>query len=264
MEKIRKTKLGFTLAEVLITLGIIGIVAALTIPSLMANYQKTQYVTGLKKAYAEITEALKLMANDHGCADNLECVGLFKDGSTAGVNEALGNEFKKYFKLAKDCGTTYNAADESTKCLTDSFSNNYDGSSSGKGGGRADLNSEDAGNYNFITADGFAISLRSDTCENDLVPAETNLNLNKVCGDITIDVNGFKGPNNAGRDLFVFWITNGKSPILYPEGGSEAKTLGSGWSWVDDTGAPDSCIPTNLAGWTCAGRIIEQGWQMLY
>ena len=41
---------GFTLAEVLITLGIIGVVAALTLPSLITNYQKKQIVAQLKKA----------------------------------------------------------------------------------------------------------------------------------------------------------------------------------------------------------------------
>ena len=46
-----KTKFGFTLAEVLITLGIIGVVAALTLPSLVTNYQKQVTVNKLKKFY---------------------------------------------------------------------------------------------------------------------------------------------------------------------------------------------------------------------
>ena len=44
-----KIKLAFTLAEVLITLGIIGIVAAMTIPTLLAKYQEKQTVTKLKQ-----------------------------------------------------------------------------------------------------------------------------------------------------------------------------------------------------------------------
>ena len=51
-------KKGFTLAEVLITLGIIGVVAALTMPTLMSNYRKHQTVTQLKKAYSEISQAI--------------------------------------------------------------------------------------------------------------------------------------------------------------------------------------------------------------
>ena len=55
---------GFTLAEVLITLGIIGVVAAITIPGLIqknqANKLKSQYL----KAYSEIAQSIKLMKND--------------------------------------------------------------------------------------------------------------------------------------------------------------------------------------------------------
>ncbi len=44
-------KKAFTLAEVLITLGVIGVVAAMTMPSLVANYQKKVWVNQLKKLY---------------------------------------------------------------------------------------------------------------------------------------------------------------------------------------------------------------------
>ena len=53
-------KRGFTLAEVLITLGIIGVVAAMTIPTLISNVSRKQHLTAFKKKYAEITEAVKL------------------------------------------------------------------------------------------------------------------------------------------------------------------------------------------------------------
>ena len=48
---------GFTLAEVLITLAIIGIVAALTIPSLASGYQKRVLTSQLQKTYSEISQA---------------------------------------------------------------------------------------------------------------------------------------------------------------------------------------------------------------
>ena len=52
-------KKGFTLAEVLITLAIIGIVAALTIPSVISNYQQQEFKTGLKKAVSVLNEAIQ-------------------------------------------------------------------------------------------------------------------------------------------------------------------------------------------------------------
>ena len=49
---------GFTLAEVLITLGIIGVVAALTMPALIGNYQKKEITTRLKKTYSIVQQAI--------------------------------------------------------------------------------------------------------------------------------------------------------------------------------------------------------------
>ena len=59
-------RLGFTLAEVLITLGIIGIVAAMTMPALIANYQKKVTVVKLKKEYSELNSVLKQSVADYG------------------------------------------------------------------------------------------------------------------------------------------------------------------------------------------------------
>ena len=59
-------KAGFTLAEVLITLGIIGVVAAMTIPTLITNVQKTRTATELKKAFAEISVAVRLAESEYG------------------------------------------------------------------------------------------------------------------------------------------------------------------------------------------------------
>jgi len=246
-----KKKKAFTLAEVLITLAIIGIVAAITIPTLMANYQKVQYVAELKKAYAEMTEALKLMANDSGCPDNLVCTGLFDDNVDS---LSFGNECKKYFKLSKDCGV-YNSSDERTKCFSDSVSDNYDGSDP-YGYGRYNLNN--GYRYNFITADGFAISLTNykSNCENHWSVAES-----KACATVNIDVNGFKGPNNVGRDIFKFIITTQNGPTLYPAGGSDDGHEGR---WINSGNKIVACYDKNTLGWECAGRIMEEGWQMNY
>lgn len=55
-----KIKSGFTLAEVLITLAIIGVVATLTLPSLMTNSKEQQYIAAVKKGINTITEAVSL------------------------------------------------------------------------------------------------------------------------------------------------------------------------------------------------------------
>ena len=59
-------KKAFTLAEVLITLGIIGVVAAMTMPTLIANHQKEVVATSLRKAYAELNLALQMSISKYG------------------------------------------------------------------------------------------------------------------------------------------------------------------------------------------------------
>ncbi|MDR1167314.1 MAG: prepilin-type N-terminal cleavage/methylation domain-containing protein [Heliobacteriaceae bacterium] len=63
-----KAKEAFTLAEVLITLGIIGIIASLTMPALIANHQKIETVTKLKKFYTNINQAVRLSEAENGPA----------------------------------------------------------------------------------------------------------------------------------------------------------------------------------------------------
>ncbi|MBP3923664.1 type II secretion system protein [bacterium] len=64
-----RVKHAFTLAEVLITLGIIGIVAAMTLPSLVQKYKEKQRVTQLKKAYSVLNQAFLMAVNDYGTPD---------------------------------------------------------------------------------------------------------------------------------------------------------------------------------------------------
>lgn len=236
-----KNRAGFTLAEVLITLGIIGVVAALTIPTLINNYQKTQYVTQLKKSYAQFNQVLKQMAADNGCIGNLKCTGFFDSGTD---NDSLGDEIVKYIKVVKNCRSE-------TGCVANNVSSAYDGSDA-----RADW--DDGGGYSFISADGtsYTIYNASNDCGTGSTRNVTN-DLAQYCGDLVIDVNGpTKGPNNEGRDIFTFYIANGNGPIIYPSGGVDEV-----WWWNGNT---KYCADDDKTGQSCTGRIIEEGWQMNY
>lgn len=245
---------AFTLAEVLITLGIIGVVAALTIPTLVNNYQKTQYVTGLQKAYTEWNQALIQIAEDKGCVGDLECTGLFDVDST---QESFGNELVKYFKVAKNCESS-DGGPTIAGCFADPIGSGYDGSAQGSG-------MDDSSYYRFITADGMAFWIRDWNTYNSNCVENYSLNktynLTQVCGEIYIDVNGLKGPNNTGRDIFYFLITNGKGPLLYPVGGADDSAH---TRWRDDSGNLQTCYPNNPDGMACAARVIEEGWKMNY
>lgn len=87
-------KRAFTLAEVLITLGIIGVVAALTIPTLMSNHRANVTMQKLKKFYSSMSQAQLMAINDYGEVQNWD----FVENGGESNNAIVLNWFNKYFK----------------------------------------------------------------------------------------------------------------------------------------------------------------------
>ena len=100
---------AFTLAEVLVTLGIIGVVSAMTVPTLMQNYQRQSYVTQLHKVYNELTQAFLQFKNDRNA------IWLSEAGHVR--HQDMMPFMKQYFKVVQDCGKT------STPCFASSYKN---------------------------------------------------------------------------------------------------------------------------------------------
>ena len=97
-----KLKFGnaFTLAEVLITLGIIGVVAALTMPSLIQNHKKHVVETRLKKFYSVMNQAVLMAKNDYGDFENWDYWTTDKkdeDGKYILQQDAMRHSIEKYF-----------------------------------------------------------------------------------------------------------------------------------------------------------------------
>ena len=101
MKKKQTHQRAFTLAEVLITIGIIGVVAALTIPTLVNNYQTRSWNISSSNFEAKFGEALKIM-NTQQSLSNL------------GTTERFVNELQKHMKVAKVCNN-----EELTLCFPD-------------------------------------------------------------------------------------------------------------------------------------------------
>ena len=99
----KKTMTGFTLAEVLITLGIIGVVAALTIPALIANHKKTAVETRLKKFYSVMNQAITQSELENGDKStwNID-MSVDKDNNDVSDNLEWYNKYlAKYLKTTK-------------------------------------------------------------------------------------------------------------------------------------------------------------------
>lgn len=93
------SKNGFTLAEVLITLGIIGVVAALTVPTLVQSYKERTTVAKLKEAFSIISQAQKLAIAENGQPANWN----WPEASGKEAHAALANMIKPYLKISVDC-----------------------------------------------------------------------------------------------------------------------------------------------------------------
>ncbi|MFA7657921.1 MAG: type II secretion system protein [Candidatus Gastranaerophilaceae bacterium] len=230
-------KKAFTLAEVLVTLTIIGVLAALTLPVLIANSQKAVYVAGARKAYSLWNQALIQMAADGGCIGDLSC---FFDSADL---KTMGDKIVKYFNVAKNCDTT------TSGCFSDTVARNFDGSDMAGG-------YDGTGYYRFITADGMSVILATPS----LGCSGSGGYLTKMCMlYFYIDVNGLKKPNAFGRDIFRFAIDNDNGPALYPLGGAKYVP------WKINKACDDGYNGgTDKHGYYCIGRIIDEGWQMNY
>ena len=112
---IKQKRVAFTLAEVLITLGIIGIVAAMTLPALIASNKEKARVTNLKKIYSQIQNAWNMAIAENGDATNWD-LAKTNTGTTnedgASILDHSGREkfmsyILPYFKVTNDVTLNY-------------------------------------------------------------------------------------------------------------------------------------------------------------
>lgn len=185
----KKSKFGYTLAEILITLAVVGVVSAMTIPTVINKYQEKVTVTKVKKFYSMMNQAFVLSVKDNGYANEWN-VGNSDTKTTA--NQLTGY-IKPYLKVIKDCGT-------SSGCL--GYKENVNLLKGKKHTINYDTGSQ---YYKLILSDGTYIFIRATDGVNYCQGAEgghTN-----VCGAVFMDINGGKQPNTIGKDIFAFIIT---------------------------------------------------------
>lgn len=184
-ERLRLNKRGraaFTLAEILITLGIIGVVAALVMPSLIASYREKAAVVKLKKFYSVISQAYQSAIFDNGSPDGWNLIAS-ADGQGA---ENMFNILSRYLNVSKRCGNN-------PGCFSSYPFVDYTYSYS-----------------KAVLADGsqIAIYIRDPDCKANV---GTTSSLSNTCASIRYSV---------GQYRFEFWLTKDRVvPIGSPEEG---------------------------------------------
>ena len=196
-EKLERKK-AFTLAEVLITLGIIGVVAAISIPTLMQNTNEKDTVAKVQKAYNVMANAYKLATAEYGTIDKWGVIGETFLTYSNRHNEDIPEEDRNNAFSSYD--TFLNIFSEYVKFTEKNDVKTAETTASGDvyylGGTKA---SSQLTNYATF-ADGTV--LRGLYLSN-----EVGCNAGRQCANFSIDVNGDKGPNTYGKDLFIFYIT---------------------------------------------------------
>ncbi len=239
---------AFTLAEVLVTLGIIGVVSAMTVPTLMQNYQRQSYVTQLHKVYNELAQACERYKADNNYV-NLKESRLFNN--TAGMQEFV----KTYFKVVKDCGNRYYNTN-GAKCFPQKFKS-LDGTH------ESDMSKGQCMQVATI-ASGAALCFDSGNIDDAASGEDTNgdgkvddddkvhssnkfgeYDRNAIVMQVEVDINGPKGPNVTGRDIFSLDVRS--DGMVYDAAWTDSSTIDTVHAW-----------PMGI------GKIIADGWQMTY
>ena len=94
-------KKGFTLSEVLITLGIIGVVAAMTLPVLISRYQERQWTTAYLRVYSLLENAYRMAQNEHGTFENWAGVTLSVSENDGGTDRSMADGMAIYNTMIK-------------------------------------------------------------------------------------------------------------------------------------------------------------------
>lgn len=233
-----ESRFAFTLAEVLITLGIIGVVAAITIPVLIQNYQDKVLISQTKKAYSTFNNMFALAQQDNGTpGDNSE---LFLPKDTP--SNVIVDRLAKYLQGAKVCYSKNTA-----ECKQYYYEMSY---------AIPQYNNDDETKYYFLDSvpklildNGiiFAVSPNRSACElttytatqtdsdgkvvyNEDGSPQTYTYQSDICANVVMDVNGVKGPNQFGRDVYHLWVFSNRVDFAKNKslGGPSLKNILSG------------------------------------
>lgn len=221
-------KRGFTLAEVLITLGILGVVIAMTLPSLISNYQKHITIVKLKKAYSIISQVTERGIAQYG---DISSWDPFYDKDN-NCEKYYNKYWKPYLQIIKS---------------PEKFDRFYDADLYKKYGYKGPFSNitgspwfDLEGNQNLSITVGFELI----TIDNILIHVDMNNN-------VIVDINGPQNPNKAGRDVFWFSINKSQNkvkPLSDYMSEKECGTVRQASSWG--------------GGYTCADKIMKDGWEI--
>ncbi len=215
-------KASFTLSEVLITLVIIGIIAAITVPIITSNYQEEAKKSRIRKMYSTIANAMTYVKANGGDTD-FEVI----DDDNQAMKEWFDIYLAPYLSITKVCYNTKGCWSEGkTKYLKGGY---YTWQNDGVGIG--------VNVISVVLNDGSFISMNVDQkggiySDYKVLPSQNTAMV------INFDIDGAKGPNTIGKDVFAGVFTeNGFVPAYKDASPSQIES-----DCNTNTGTGFSCI----------------------
>lgn len=208
------------MAEILLSLTIIGVVAAITLPSLTGNINERTWNTQRKALYARISQAIALMPslNGYGIYTKDESDNIEDNAAATFISAGLSKVLKINnicSETLKDCGipdkfTTLNA--ETISPFPTKISElNPDVISITQ----QTLSTPDTKTAAFETANGESIAVfYNPNCQARDNYEGWHLTQPYLCANFIYDLNGNKGPNTIGKDMGFITITYATDPII--------------------------------------------------
>ena len=202
---------AFTMAEILLSLTIIGVVAAITLPSLTGNINERTWNTQRKALYARLSQAIPLMGsiNGYGTLDDTSD-NVAETFITAGLSKVLKiNNICDNSNL-KDCGLPEKMTPfagsviDFPKTLASLNIANTSVYESATGQSYSQLDTKAAA---FETANGESIAVYyNPECTSFLAETAMIYSQKKMCANFVYDLNGSKGPNTFGKDIGIITV----------------------------------------------------------
>ena len=242
-----KRKVAFTLAEVLITLGIIGVVAAMTLPTLIQGYQKSVAANRLKQAYAQITVAMdKASAEYDGGPMENWCSG---DETIDGVTFSKFHQGCFHRAMKEIAVKLYPPPDDVRHAAC------YEGTEYRPYTAMDGSTDRFTANHMHFSTESWSAKLPSGACV-----IWNGVYTHDASGKVWIDIDGpYAGFNRMGKDLFYFSYAYGRDNVAHGNGqNGRSLTVGyQGYNRSDlarwcDNGVGDSCTPL----------VVYDGWQI--
>ena len=225
---------AFTLAEVLITLGVIGVVAAVTLPTVIKKYQVKTTVSKLKKIYSILDQSARRAIDENGTPD----LWGRADGNNFDSSKIIYDKISPHLKIIKNCGSE-------NGCFFEGMYKKI----SGGDWHNVDETTSSLRLYKFILADGTSVYIQNRTSDcSEGANDGTTPQAKSICAFFGVDINGKRKPNQFGKDLFIFQLT--KYGVI-PRGGSYSDASAS-------SSFSENCLINSSSsnGWACAAWVV--------